>query len=51
MGWLSNETLFYGGIAIIGITIVVTILSFFLFKIKKLRLDAKLNAEYGERNS
>lgn len=46
---LTNEMLFYGGIAVSVISLVMALLYFCLTQIKKVRLDTRLDAEYGKR--
>lgn len=45
---ITNEMIFYGGIATTGLTLVVSIFVYFTFKIKIERLQNQLNIEYGE---
>lgn len=40
--------IFYGGIVITGLTLVVSIFVYFIFRIKIERLQNQLNIEYGE---
>ena len=40
--------IFYGGIAITGLTLVVRIFVYFIIRIKIERLQNQLNIEYGE---
>ena len=40
--------IFYDGIAITGLTLVVSIFVYFIFRIKIERLQNQLNIEYGE---
>lgn len=49
MNELTNEMLFYGGIVVAATSLVMALLYFCFTQIKKLRLDARLNTEYGER--
>ena len=49
MDFLSNETIFYGGIVITAIYILSAVIYFSVSKIKSIKLNAKLDAEYGER--
>jgi len=48
MDILSGQPLFYLGILIIGIAVLVGIVSLFLIKIKSMRLNQKFEAEYGK---
>lgn len=49
MGFLTDEFLFYGGIITAGVSAAALIVSLLMFRIGKLTLDSKLDAEYGER--
>lgn len=48
MNVLTDEVLFYGGIIIIGCSLLLAIIFLCVSKIKKIRLDAQLDAEYGK---
>lgn len=50
MDWLTNEILFYGGIAVALASLAAAFISFFVIQIRKIRLDAQLNVEYGEKD-
>lgn len=43
-----SEIMFWGGIGIMGITVVLTIFSILFFRIAKKRLNSKLLCDYGE---
>lgn len=49
MEWITNELLFYGGIAAAGCSLFAMVFCLCIFQIKKVRLNARLDAEYGER--
>lgn len=49
MEWLSNEILFYGGMVLMGCSLMSAMIYFCIAKIKAVKLEMKLNAEYGER--
>lgn len=49
MDWMTNETIFYGGIIIASCSLLAALVFFFIFKIKKINLDAQLDAEYGKK--
>lgn len=51
MSWLTNEVLFYGGIIITVCSILSAVIYFCVSKIKKLKLKAQLESEYGERKN
>ncbi len=48
MIWLTDERLFYGGIAVAAGSLLAAIFCFFLSQIRKIRLESRLNMEYGE---
>lgn len=50
MNWLTNEVLFYGGIVIAAGSLAAALFYFFITQIKKVRLEAKLDMEYGEKD-
>ena len=47
---LTNEILFYGGLAIAGGTLLAAFIYLCIWHIKKVRLDAQLDVEYGKRD-
>lgn len=47
MEWLINEVLFYGGLIIVGCSVISGIIYFCVSKIKAVRLKAQLDVEYG----
>lgn len=48
MDWLTNEVLFYGGIAIVAVSVVMGLVHLVVSKFKAIRLKTQLIAEYGE---
>lgn len=48
MDWLTNEILFYGGLILICSSLLLAIIYFCISKIKSVKLNAQLDAEYGE---
>lgn len=48
MEWSMNEWLFYGGIAIAAVSLCGLILFLCIMQIFRLRLDRKLDQEYGK---
>ncbi len=50
MGWLSNELLFYGGIAVCGAALLFAVICLCVSKIRSVKLNTRLEAEYGEKN-
>lgn len=49
MEWMTNELLFYGGMAAAGGSLLALILFLCISQVKKVRLNARLDAEYGPR--
>lgn len=49
MTWLTNELLFYGGIAVAVFSIAVLIIGLCILKMKRIRLNAQMDKEYGEQ--
>ncbi len=45
---IQYELLFYGGIAVLSLTFIVAVVFACCYKVKAKRLNARLNAEYGE---
>lgn len=50
MAGLTNEMLLYGGIAVAAAAVIGLIVFICVMKVKKIRLNTQLNAEYGEMN-
>ena len=48
MDWLTDEMIFYIGLVIALLGIVLAVVSLFLYKLKKEKLMSKYNTEYGE---
>lgn len=48
MDWLTDEMIFYIGLAIALLGVVLAVISLFLYKLKKEKLMSKYNTEYGE---
>lgn len=48
MDWLTNEIVFYVGIIIAIISVIVSAIYFPIAKVRKVRLMAQLEKEYGE---
>ena len=51
MEWLTNELMFYGGIAVAGGSAVLAVLCFCVSQFNKVRLNIQLDAEYGKINT
>lgn len=49
MEWFSDEFLFYGGLALAGFAVFAAIVIFSVLQIKKVRLEARFDAEYGAK--
>ena len=49
MDWLTNDMIFYGGIIISAIALLMALTSIFVFTIKKINLTARLDTEYGKQ--
>ena len=45
---ISDEILFYGGCALAGVSGIALLISLCFLKIKAVKLDAKLDEEYGK---
>lgn len=50
MEWLTDEIMFYGGVAVAGGSALAAIIFFCIFKVKKIKLNAQLDREYGKRS-
>lgn len=50
MNWLTNEALFYSGLAIVGGSLILGIIFFCISKIKSIQLKNQFDKEYGEDN-
>lgn len=48
---MTDELLFYGGAVCAAAAFLAEIVCLLLFRIKKLRLDAKMDQEYGPKES
>lgn len=46
---MSPEVLFYGGIVVCGITVMVSFIAGIVLRVFKLRLHKRLDVEYGKR--
>lgn len=49
MDWLTNEMMLYGGLSVAACSLVAAVLYFCISRIKAVRLNVQLNAEYGPR--
>lgn len=49
MGWLSDELLFYGGIVVTACACVGAVIAVAVARIRTLRLNARLDEEYGPK--
>lgn len=48
---ITNEMMFYGGIVIAAAALAAGIVCLLTLKMKKIKLDAQLDEEYGEEAS
>ena len=51
MEWLTDNVLFYGGIAVAGASVLAAAAAFFILSTKKRTLIKKLAEEYGEKHA
>ena len=49
MDWMTNEAIFYGGIIITSCSLLAALVFFFIYKARKMKLEARLDAEYGKK--
>lgn len=49
MNWLTDEILFYGGVAASAASFVAAVFYFSISQIQKIRLNTKLDEEYGKK--
>ena len=49
MNWFSDEFFFVIGISLAGTALVVSLISYVVYKIKKEKLKVKFEKEYGEK--
>lgn len=49
MGFITDEMLFYGGIAVAGGALLLLLIYGCVSQMKKIQLNARLDAEYGEQ--
>lgn len=47
---ITNEMIFYGGLAFTVLVVLIAIFSYFIYKIKYEKLHNQLNIEYGEED-
>ena len=50
MTWTKSEFLFYGGLAITALSAIAMIISIFLVRFHKKRLNEHLDKAYGEKD-
>lgn len=46
---MRNEALFYGGTALAAVSLLAGVISLFLCRIKRIRLEAQMDEEYGKQ--
>lgn len=49
MNWFTDEILFYGGIVVAAGSFFIAVVYFLISQIRGVRLNAKLDIEYGEK--
>lgn len=49
MNWITNEMLFYGGLLTVSGSFILAILFFSITQIQKIRLNVRLDEEYGKK--
>lgn len=49
MEWLTSDTVFYTGIIISAAALLLAVINFIIFTIKRTNLNARMDAEYGKR--
>ncbi len=49
MDWVTNEVMFYGGMIISACSLVLGIVYYAISYIKRIRLNIKLDEEYGKQ--
>ncbi len=47
MDWFSDEILFYGGLIMAGVVLVILVVCLCVSHVRLVRLNARLDAEYG----
>ena len=47
--WLTTETMLYGGLGVAACSLVATVVYFCISRMKAMRLNVQLDAEYGSR--
>ncbi len=47
MDWFSDEILFYGGLIMAGVVLVILVVCLCVSHVRLARLNARLDAEYG----
>jgi len=50
VNWFTDEILFYGGMAVAAGSFMIAILYFSISQVRKVRLDTRLDVEYGEKD-
>ena len=51
MSWLTNEQIFYSGIAILCGTFLLLVVAVIFLKRRKIKLGVQLEKEYGEKSN
>lgn len=50
MSWLTNELLFYSGITIVALSLIMAFLSAVVLHIRRIHITRQLDEEYGKEN-
>ena len=51
MGFITDEALYAGGMAVAAAAFILSIICFCIFQIKKVRLNSNMDEEYGKRKN
>jgi len=47
---IANETMFYGGLAVVAASVFAAVIAGFILVIRKMKLNARFDEEYGKRD-
>lgn len=47
---MRNEALFYGGMVLAAVSLLAGIISLFLYRIRMIRLEVRMDEEYGKQD-
>lgn len=51
MGFITDEALYVGGMVVAAAAFILAIICFCVFQIKKVRLDSRMDEEYGKQKN